>query len=371
MNILIDLTQIPQNKVGVGVYAVETFQRVVRQDTINHYLLVIQDDDEVLRQLFVETNATIIPVSGRIFRRMPCRVIMEQFYFPWLILKYKIDIVHSLHYSFPLIHFRAKRVVTLHDMTFFLFPEVHEKIKRIYFRWFIAQAVRRVDKIICVSDSTASDLMKYFPHLSKQKVEIIKLACSVPARIKQSPFPSPYIAFIGTLEPRKNINLLIEAFANANLHDYKLVIVGKKGWFYQEIFDLVQTYRLKNQVIFTGFVSDEQKFAILKSATLFVYPSIYEGFGLPVLEALTLGIPTITSNVSSKPEVAGQAAELVNPNSVAELTQAMIELVRDKRLQNELTLKGKQQAAKFSWNNTALQTQKLYMTYDHSQYRNL
>lgn len=366
MNILIDLTQIPQNKVGVGVYAVETFQRVVRQDTRNHYFLVMQDDDDALRQLFVETDATIITVSGRIFRRMPCRVIMEQFYLPWLILRHKIDIVHSLHYSFPLIHFRAKRVVTVHDMTFFLFPEVHEKIKRIYFRWFIAQAVRHVDKIICVSDSTAADLKKYFPRLSKQKVEVIKLACSVPAKIEKSPYPSPYIAFIGTLEPRKNINLLIEAFAHAGLPDYKLVVVGKKGWFYQEIFDLVQRCRLDEQVVFTGFVSDEQKYAILKSATLFVYPSIYEGFGLPILEALTLGIPTITSNVSSMPEVAGQAALLVNPNSVTELTQAMIKLAQDETLRAELTLKGIQQAEKFSWNNTALKTQMLYMTYAHS-----
>lgn len=357
--ILIDLTQIPINKVGVGVYALQTFYRIITQDKQNQYYLVIQDDDQDLLEIFTNSSQ-VIRVHSKLFRHFPLRILLEQIYLPWLILRHKIDIIHSLHYSFPFFSFHAKRVVTIHDMTFFLFPNLHTKIKRFYFQKFIQLSTRFVDQIICVSESTACDLKTLFPKIKPKIISVIPLACSLPKNIQPSPYKNPYITFIGTLEPRKNIETLIKAFALGKFDQYKLIIVGKKGWFYKDIFRLTHQLGLEDKIIFTGFVTEDQKFAILRSASLFVYPSLYEGFGLPVLEALSLNVPTITSNISSLPEIAGNAAILVDPHSVKDLNNAMHEILDDEKSRSVLLSRAQTQAAKFNWDKTAAQTIKVY-----------
>lgn len=364
MKILIDFTQIPKEKVGVGVYALQTFKRIIAKDKENCYYFVVQNDDVEFQSICAD-NLNIVLVKSNLFRHFILRLLLEHLYLPFLILKYKIDVVHSLHYSFPLVSFGAKRVVTLHDMTFYLYPYLHTRIKRYYFRFFIWLSTRYVNKIISVSESTKSDLISQFPQINMTKVVSIPLACEYPVNIrKRVSYKKPYIAFIGTLEPRKNVSRLIEAFAKVvsdeRFSQYSLLIVGKKGWYYQSIFDTVKRLNLSDKILFPGFVTDEEKFSILNSASLFVYPSLYEGFGLPVLEALSLGVPTITSNVSSMPEVAGEAAKLINPNSVDELQYAMTEILSSLQLQTQMKIWGVAQSKFFSWENTANKTIDLY-----------
>lgn len=370
MNILIDFTQIPIQKVGVGVYARETFFELLR-DTNNKYCCLVQDDDKDM--LNTLKSSKIIFVKSKWFRFFFFRFFLEQFYIPWICYKYKINIVHSLHYSFPLIPLRAKKVVTIHDLTFFIYPKAHTIFKRYYFRFFIRFACRFADEIICVSNSTLNDLNLHIKPI-KSKTQVIPLACEQPKVFDLESINNTkakfglhrkYLLFIGTLKPRKNIVNLLIAFEKIVKNDscIDLVIVGKKGWFYNDTLTKVQELNIANRVIFTGFVTTEEKFIILSGAYAFIYPSIYEGFGLPVLESITYKIPTVTSNISSLPEVVGQAAILMNPNNIDSIYNALKEVLYNENTRLILVERCSKQAKKFSWEITAKMTENVYDKY--------
>jgi glycosyltransferase involved in cell wall biosynthesis len=373
MNILLDYSQIPKQKVGVGVYAENLLKNICKYDKKNKYFVLIQND-EALEGVPHFESMTFIRLPNKIFRIFAFRLLMEQFYIPFLVLRKNINLVHSLHYSFPLFTFKAKKVVTIHDLTFFLYPELHEPFKRFYFRFFIRLSVYLCDKIICVSESTKKDLVSRFSR-SSNKIEVIPLGndnrfCvnldrNEIVRVKKKHnISNEYILFIGTLEPRKNIINLIHAFYKIHKIEkkYQLVIVGKKGWYFQSIFDLVTKYNLSDSIIFTGFIDEEEKPFIISGAKIFVYPSIYEGFGIPVLESIACGVPTITSNISSLPEVVGDAALLIDPLDETSIFQAINELLNNTALRNDLITKSLTQAKKFSWENTTLKTINRYLT---------
>lgn len=366
MNILVDLTQIPIQKVGVGVYAKETFK--FPNEDANELFFLLQDDDNDLRSTFLKSK--IILVKSKFFRFFFCRFLLEQFYIPFLCYKYKINILHSLHYSFPIFLFKVKRIVTIHDLTFFIHPSVHTFIKRYYFRLFIKLACRYADRLICVSESTKKDLERICGRRSVS-IDVIPLSCSPKMQVgeqelelvkKKFGVVSQYMLFIGTLEPRKNILNLINAFYKFSQknRDYSLVIIGKKGWFYESIFKLVEELHLERSVVFTGFVTTKEKFILLSGAHSFIYPSIYEGFGLPVLEAITYGIPTITSKLSSLPEVAGNAALYINPTNVQSISDAIESVNCDEETRRKLIKNSEKQRLKYSWKKTANLTYSLY-----------
>ena len=371
MNILIDFTQNPIQKVGVGVYALNLVSKIYEIDKKNSYYILVQDDDDSLNSIN-NNNFKILWVKSSIFRKFIFRLFLEQFYIPFLTLKYKIHIFHSLHYSFPLIILFGKRVVTIHDMTFFKFPEKHLLVKRLYFSFFIRLSAVLVDKIISVSKSTRDDFMhlfkvdrskmhviyhgvneKFSPNLDKTRVDILK---------KKFNINSEYLLFIGTIEPRKNIKKLILAFLKFSQENRncQLVIAGKKGWHFNDIFRYVNDFALNSKVIFTGFIEEEEKPLLIAGAKIFVYPSLYEGFGIPVLESLACGIPTITSNVSSLPEVAGEAALLIDPTNKDNLYLSIKKLLEDNKLYDRLKQKSIEQARKFSWEKAALETIHVY-----------
>lgn len=371
MNILIDFTQIPKQKVGVGVYALNLVRGIAKLDLENSYYILIQDDENSLDSL-ERNNFKLIDIQSRIFRKVIFRFLLEQLFIPYLTVRKRIDVVHSLHYSFPLLTFGAKKIVTIHDMTFFKFPKYHRVIKRYYFKFFTRLVARLADKIISPSESTLKDFILWtgartekvsvvhlggwdwpMPSFPRERIELIK---------KKYGINGEYLLFIGMIEPRKNVANLILAFdkfLKVN-NRYHLVIVGKKGWGYRQVFDLIDELRLYDKIIFTGFVEEDEKPDIIRGAKIFVYPSIYEGFGIPVLEALSLGVPTITSNVSSMPEVAGGAALLVDPTNVDELCLGMKRLLDDETLYQGLKKKAILQARKFSWRKTAQKTIELY-----------
>ena len=370
MNILIDFSQIPKQKVGVGVYALNLVKQIAKLDLENSYYILVQDDEHSLDSS-ERNNFKLINIQSKIFRKVIFRLLLEQWLIPYIIIKKKIDIVHSLHYSFPLITFRAKKVVTIHDMTFFKFPKYHQIIKRYYFSFFIHLVARMADKVISLSESTLRDFIS-LTSARKDKVSVVHLGVdwatsSFPRERaelvkKKYGIDGKYLLFVGMIEPRKNVGNLILAYdklLKVN-KDYHLVIVGKKGWGYRKVFNLIDDLRLHDRIIFTGFVEEEDKPFIIRDAKIFVYPSMYEGFGIPVLEALSLGIPTITSNVSSLPEITGGAALLVDPANVDELYLGMKRLLEDETLYQELKKKSVLQARKFSWMKTAQKTIELY-----------
>ena len=176
--------------------------------------------------------------------------------------------------------------------------------------------------------------------------------------------PEQYILCLGNLEPRKNIERLLQAYAkllkNQSLLEYKLVLVGGKGWKYENIFKQIEQLGLSDQVVSTGYVAEEDKAAIYQMAKLFVYPSLYEGFGMPIAEAMAAGVPVITSNVSSMPEVAGDAGILIDPKNVEDITDAMQRLLLDEVLHKQCVQRGLQQCMKFTWEQSADTLVKMY-----------
>lgn len=372
MNILIDFSQIPILKKGVGIYGLNLVKNL-KTDSTFHFFVLVQDDDNSLNDCD-KNSITLIRVNSKKFRNLFNRFLLEQFYIPFLIKQYKIDVIHSLHYSFP-IFTRARKVVTVCDMIFLKYPELHLKSKVLYFQCFIWLTTLFADKVICISKSTERDYLLYFNCLSHftSVVELGKdekykpdlSSSAIMSTLLKFGIVGEYILFIGTLEPRKNITRLIRAFSKligdgCNLN---LVIVGNKGWYYEPIFLLVKQLQLETKVIFTGFIEEYEKPALLVGAKIFAYPSLYEGFGIPVLEALACGVPTLTSNISSMPEVAGDAAVLVDPYSVEDIYASLTKLYNDEPLCKELRKRGLIQAGKFSWQMTAEKTIGVYKSF--------
>ncbi|MFC1646379.1 glycosyltransferase family 4 protein [Candidatus Omnitrophota bacterium] len=370
MNILIDFTQIPIQKVGIGIYALNLINQLHRIDHVNKYFIVAQDDDSSLN-FIKNSNFCVIKIKSKFFRKFILRIFIEQLYIPFLTMRHTIDAVHSLHYSFPLF-MPVKKIVTIPDMTFYKLPNLHIFIKRHYFKYFIYLSSFCVDKIITISKSSRDDFLETFPfykkeieitHLGKdeafsshlQKPEIDKIKSKY--KIKDD-----YFLFVGTIEPRKNIGKLISAFNKflKNQDNVQLVIIGKKGWHFDDVFDLVNQLSLQKEIIFTGFITEVEKMSLMRGAKIFIYPSLYEGFGIPVLEALACGIPTITSNISSMPEIAGDAAVLIDPYDEEELYHALKKLYCDTSMYLDLKQKSTDQAMKFSWDSTARNTLRVY-----------
>jgi glycosyltransferase involved in cell wall biosynthesis len=374
MNILIDFSQIPKKKVGVGVYALNLIRQLALLDQRNHYVVLIQDDDDCLDGIW-GTNFHKFKLNHRIFRYFLFRVVLEQILIPILIQLRRIDVVHSLHYSFPFVRSRARIVVTIHDMTFFLYPKYHLRSKIIYFRFFIKQLARRADAVIAVSESTKRDFVRLMG-ASPKKVTVIPLG-RPPAEdrsLAQSTNPEevfakfgirrPYLLYVGTMEPRKNIQRLIRTFGCLYNHwpQGQLVIAGTKGWDYKPIFESVCKLRLQQRVAFLGYISDIEKYCLMTHAVGFVYPSLYEGFGLPVLEAMSLGTPTLTSNRSSLPEVARQAALLINPEDETQLLAGLLTFITEPDFCAILSRRAKARSNFFRWRYTAQATLNLYNT---------
>lgn len=271
----------------------------------------------------------------------------------------------------PALNFFISQTIVIYDLTAFL-PEIkrtHKQSVRMKEKLFIKLALTKAKNIIAISQSTKDDLIKLF-NVKPEKIKVIYGAAQqrfrlinddvgVKGVLDKYNITGKYIFFTGTLEPRKNLIRLIEAYndlrINYKINDYKLVLAGKKGWYYEEIFKKVEELGLAQNVIFAGYVADDDLPCLYNAASLFVYISLYEGFGLPVVEALSCGCPVITSNISSMPEVAGRAAKLVNPNDISQISRAMFEILSNEKLADEMRQKGMAQASEFSWAKSAKQ----------------
>ncbi len=259
-------------------------------------------------------------------------------------------------------------VVTVHDLAFRTHPRLFPPRWAALYRLGTRRAARRADAIIVPSRSTAGDLMRY-SKADPERVHVVPLAASLPASetepeetLRRLKVPRPFILFVGTLEPRKNLPRLVHAYRRAVATGgfrHALVLAGPMGWRSEA---LIRELRGPGpgEVILTGRASGSALDALYRSADLFVYPSLYEGFGLPVLEAMARGVPVITSTVSSLPEVAGEAAFTVNPESVPGLAHAIERLLADPAEADRLSRAGLARAGQFSWERTAEATMDVY-----------
>jgi glycosyltransferase involved in cell wall biosynthesis len=302
------------------------------------------------------------------------RLLWEQLAQPLLLRSLKVDLLHSMGYVQPYFC-PCRSVVTVHDLSFMLFPEYFNRLNRLYLTHFTRFSVRRADRVLAVSDSTRKDVIRLLG-VSPDRVvtvhsgiqpgfEPLQNKAQVEAFRKSRQVDFPFILFVSTLEPRKNAERLVEAFAllrkQTNL-PHKLVLGGAKGWLYSSIFKTIERLELQDAVILPGFVPAADLPLWYNCADLFVYPSLYEGFGSPPLEAMACGTPVVASNSSSLPEVVGDAGLLVAPTDVEGLARAMVRILTDPSLKAELIGRGIRQAAAFSWGTTADQTATLYAT---------
>lgn len=306
--------------------------------------------------------------------RPPVRIFWEQVLQPLALKMEKIDLLHSLAFVIPLTS-TCPAVVTVYDLSFLLYPDRFKPFRRLYLSLFTRLSVRRAKGIIAISENTRRDVMRllqvpahkieiaypgvdesYHP-LPPEEIESFRQRRGLPRRV---------ILFVGTLEPRKNIGHLLEVYKRLIRqtpeaeNQPKLVIVGAKGWFYEEIFARVETLNLKDQVILPGYVPHEELPLWYNVADVFVYPSLYEGFGLPPLEAMACGTPAIVADTSSLPEVVGQAGLIVPPQDVDVWVEAIREVLDDEALRQTMRQQGLSQAARFSWTRMAQQTVRAY-----------
>jgi glycosyltransferase involved in cell wall biosynthesis len=281
-----------------------------------------------------------------------------------------------------LLPIRCRIVGTIYDLTTILFPQFHKRNVVEHHERIFNYFKKNASLIIAISENTKSDIVKYL-HIPEDKIRTIYCGVGdefrriedvqyLKSRLKGIGIDYPYILYLGTLEPRKNLERLIEAFIQLKKGkriNEKLVVSGLKGWGYQSIFDRVASSSIEKEVIFAGFVPNEFLPFLYNGASAFVYPSLYEGFGLPVLEAMACGVPVVTSNVSSLPEVAGDAAVLINPYSVDELADRIWRILSYEDLRNSCITKGIERAKSFTWERCAMETLKAFNeVYDGSTF---
>jgi alpha-1,3-rhamnosyl/mannosyltransferase len=276
------------------------------------------------------------------------------------------DVYHATNYVFTHSVKRARRVVTIHDMTLMLFPEWHPRARVTSMASEIARSVEVADHVLADSASTRDDIVKHFG-MRPDRISVVPLAADRSFR----PLPAAdvrrvladwgltqdgYLLFMGTIEPRKNLLRLLQAAELAGDRAGPLVLAGAAGWGSDEVARRIQSLRRAGRLTYLGYVPDDARPALINGARGFVYPSLYEGFGLPVLEAMACGVPVLASNVSSLPEVVGDAGLMEDPKDVDAIAQGMIRLWEDETLRRELSARGLRQAATFSWERTARQT---------------
>lgn len=256
-------------------------------------------------------------------------------------------------HTVPMIHPR-RTIVTVHGLEYEYSPESYSFFARWYMRLSIRYSVRMAERIIAVSENTKRDLTRLY-HVSEKKISVIHEGFSgVSAAMSQTdePIGQPFFFFIGRLETRKNVVRIIEAFEIFKTKTglpYRLVLAGKPGYGYEKIEEKIQTSRLKTEISLVGYVSELERWQYMRSAAAFLFPSLYEGFGLPVIEAQSVGVPVITTNTSSLPEIAGEGAVYVDPMKPEHLAEAMETLVRDPEKRADIIGKATRNASRFSW----------------------
>ncbi|MBI3307215.1 MAG: glycosyltransferase family 4 protein [Candidatus Omnitrophica bacterium] len=355
MKIGLDIQSLQGNKTGLGVYT---------QNLLDH---LQEKPSNGVQFYFYHTD------KGSDLNT-PSRLRWENMELPRKARKDRLDLLHIPAFAPPVFK-PCKIVVTVHDLIGMICPNQLGWPSRCYWGTWLPQAVRRADFIIADSECTKRDLMGRL-RVAEEKIRVIYpsghegfsphvSAESLQALREQFGIPEKYFLCVGTLEPRKNLIRVLKAFAQflqKKSSDFRLVIVGSKDFAHGEMFKklLAQTALAPERVIFTGYIPQSHLNALYAGAQALIFPSLYEGFGIPILEAMACGTPVLTSTVSSLPEVAGNAAYLVDPLNTDAIAQGITELSKNEQLRSELRQKGFEQIKRFSWKETARQTLEVY-----------
>ena len=337
---------------GIHIYTREFIRAVIRVDKKNEYILIRQkkkDDFPGLKQIIVPD----LPLYTGF------QVLRFFMIFPLIARKLKVDaVLEPAHFGPFNLPGKIKRITVIHDLTPILFPHLHRYHSQLLQRIFLKRILKKAALILSNSDNTSNDLYRHYP-FTRGKVKRIYLGKEDHFRVNEDReitskynLDEKYFISVGTIEPRKNLTILLNAyqtFRNENRESYKLIIVGKKGWKSDAFFAALENHKYRNDIIILGYVSRNELAVLYTKATALLYPSLYEGFGLPVLEAMACGTPCILSNSSSLPEVGGDSALYFNVEKPNELAEKMTLLAGDNGLQDEMKQKSLDRAGRFSW----------------------
>ena len=378
MRIGLDVSSVPGQRAGGGQYAYQLARGLAAVDRKNTYLLYptfyyLVHPEHRLAQLpearNMRTALRWLPpaLASYLWRVDRPEALKER-------LLGDVDLVHSTTYCAPLFRSRRKRlVVTIYDLTFVTHPEYHLPANVAHCLEGTRSAIERADMLIAISESVRRDLIERM-HAPAERIVVTPLAADPglgrvtdPAVLDRARrryrLPERFVLFLGAMEPRKNLLRLIEAWAALKpvvRRETALVVAGAQGWLNDSVRSRVETLELGDRVHLAGYVEGEDLAALYSLATVFAYPSLWEGFGLPVLEAMACGTPVLTSDISSLPEVAGAAAVLVPPTDVEAIADGLLRLLEDAALRADLAERGRRQAANFSWERCARETLSIY-----------
>lgn len=316
-----------------------------------------------------ELPAIKVVRSGWQTERPQARILWEQGVWPFTAVRERVDLLHSMAFVTPFLHLRPT-VVTVYDLSFLHHPERFPKAQQVYLATQTRRSCNWARRVITIAESGREDVHKLLG-VPLEKIDVVypgvdgrfrpldALAIAEFKREKQ--LPERFILHVGTLQPRKNIETLIEAFGRLGDEKVQLVLVGGKGWFYEEIFERVQALGLTERVHFPGYVADEELPLWYGAADLFVLPSLYEGFGMPLVQAMGCGTPVIASNVSAMPEAVGEAGLLFDPHDVEGLVERITAVLDNPTQAATMREHGLRQVQKFSWAAAGEQTAAVYM----------
>jgi glycosyltransferase involved in cell wall biosynthesis len=344
---------------GIGQYTLQILQHLDPNDhqwfLYSHQKLLTPPAGQV--EFTIRTADLHWPMLGTIW---------AQTQLPLWIRRDKIDVFWSPRHHLPLLlDKQVVKVVTIHDLVWKKYPETMRPLNRAVDSLLMPLAVKAADRIIADSRSTARDLVDNFGP-AREDIVVVPLASGMPDTDLLQPRALPelginkdFILFVGTLEPRKNLKRLLQAYSSLPddlLGKTQMVIAGGKGWGNDDLLETARQLNIASNIICLGYVDEGILASLYKKAIFLAMPSLYEGFGLPLLEAMSMGTPVLTANISSMPEVVGAAGYLVDPTDVAAIRAGLHLLLDDVKLRNRLAEKGKEQIRKFSWRKSARQT---------------
>lgn len=354
---------------GVGHYTYYLVKTLLRHDKKNEYVLFFDSRMTAEKvQEFEQSNVKIKFFPFSQYRRF-LPVGYSHLLITGALMRERLDLFHAPATSLPLTY-RGTSVVTVHDLAIYKQPKLFPGRQLLSTKVVVPRSLRRAKRVIAVSESTKRDVKQLF-RIADKRIAVIpegfireKASKGVVDVREKYGLKNPYLCFVGTLEPRKNITGLIKGFLSvANLPSMKkvdLIIAGAPGWKYGSIMRAIKDAKPQGRIRYLGYLPHQDKLRIIENSLAFAFPSLYEGFGLPVLEAMSLGAPVITSRVSSLPEVAGAAAVFVNPVKFKEIGQAIVKVVGNKQLRERLIAEGKKRAGQFTWDTVARETITVY-----------
>lgn len=363
----IDISVLNDNqRTGIGVYTdqlIKALLRINKKDKFILFGITSYENYGLLKNIEFKDNLNvelkIFKLPKKIFRRS--FVLWQKINWPGIEkLVGKVDLFHSFNWYLPPQKF-GKSIATVFDMTPILFPQFHKKQTVQLEKLRLKRIKEKADLVVTISENSKADFLNFAPD---SRVEVIFPSVSdifTSKKVSSSNFQNQlkpgYIIAVGTLEPRKNIRGLIKAYLDSKIKE-KLVLVGDWGWERNDLFEILK--KNKEKIITTGFINEEELYGLYRKAGCLVYPSFYEGFGMPILEAMSLGVPVICSNTSSLKEVGGDAPLYIDPKNLAEITRALVKIVKGDNLRKNMVSKGFKQVRKFSWDKSAKKLDFLY-----------